>query len=126
MSLARNIIRILNETDDNEKALSRIETCLAKKCKNLDLSSMGLTEIPQEVFKLTNLVILNLSNNKLSELPTELFSLNKLKELDISKNLFTNLPHKELIAMKSIETLVVSGNKINPKTMGKLETLIGD
>jgi len=127
MSLARNIIRILNEEENKEVLLSRIETCLTKtKGKILDLSKLGLTEIPQEVFKLTGLVELNLSNNRLSELPVEVFGLDKLKELDISKNQFKDLPHKELIAMKSLETLVVSGNKISTRTLGKLETLIGD
>ena len=132
MSLARNIIRILNEEENKEVLLSRIETCLTKKCKRLDLSKLGLTEIPQEVFKLTGLVELNLSNNRLSELPVEVFGLDKLKELDISNNLFTNLPHEELIAMSmedSLEILVISGNKNIPKkTMNmllrKLETLI--
>jgi Leucine-rich repeat (LRR) protein len=133
MSLARNIIRILNEADNDDMVLSRIETCLTKtKGKILDLSKLGLTEIPQEVFKLTGLVELNLSNNRLSELPVEVFGLDKLKELDISNNLFTNLPHEELIAMSmedSLEILVISGNKNIPKkTMNmllrKLETLI--
>jgi len=126
MSLARNIIRILVETDNNKEALSRIATCLTKKCKRLDLSKLGLTEIPQEVFKLKGLVELDLSNNKLSELPIEIYGLNKLRELDISANDFKDLPHEQINAMKSLDILDVSGNDIEKSTLRELESKLAD
>jgi Leucine-rich repeat (LRR) protein len=126
MSIARNIIRILNETDDDDDQVSLIiKSCSTKKCKSLDLSYQKLTEIPQEVFELENLEILNLSNNELSELPIEISRLKRLKRLNISYNDFEDLPYKQLKAMKHLELLCVTGHYIKDETIDKLRDIIG-
>jgi len=123
MSLARNIIRILNETDD-DNVLLIIEKCFAKKCRSLDLSYHSLTEIPQEIFKLKNLEFLNLSNNKLSELPVGIYRLDKLRELNISNNNFEYLDSNKLTKMKALKSLIISGHGIPEKITEKLRYLI--
>jgi hypothetical protein len=60
--------------------------------RRLDLSC-GLTELPHEIFELTDtLEVLNLSGNRLRELPHQLSRLNKLQVLFASDNDFTVLP----------------------------------
>ena len=58
----------------------------------LDLN-LGLSEFPREIFDLADtLEVLNLSQNRLSELPEDLGRLTKLRILFCSDNPFTSLP----------------------------------
>ena len=60
--------------------------------KRLDLTA-GLTEFPREIFTLSDsLEMLDLSNNALTELPDDLHRLTHLKILFCSNNPFTRLP----------------------------------
>jgi len=60
--------------------------------RQLDLS-VGLTELPDEVFALADtLEVLNLSGNRLRSLPPALSRLHRLKTIFCSDNLFTELP----------------------------------
>ena len=52
----------------------------------LDLSNLGLTEIPWEVFELVWLERLNLSNNKLTTIPVGILKLTNLEEFDFYGN----------------------------------------
>jgi len=53
------------------------------KVQVLDLSKQGLTEIPVEVFQLTNLTRLSLGNNQIEVIPPELCQLTNLTKLDL-------------------------------------------
>ena len=58
----------------------------------LDLAC-GLSDFPREIFDLADsLEILNLSGNALSQLPDDLHRLTRLRVLFCSDNLFTELP----------------------------------
>lgn len=53
--------------------------------KSLDLSGMGMTELPPDLLQLTMLESLNISNNKLSSL-RKIESLPNLREVNASNN----------------------------------------
>lgn len=55
----------------------------------LDLSSAGLTTLPPDVLRLSNLQSLYLNNNKLSVLPDTISQLRKLTTLDLTGNPMT-------------------------------------
>ena len=56
--------------------------------KSLDLSNMGLSELPVDITQLTMLEQMNLSGNKLSNL-RRIEQLPNLRELNASNNLIT-------------------------------------
>lgn len=77
----------------------------------LDLEQ-GLTTFPHEIFTLADsLEVLNLSNNALSELPDDLHRLTRLKVLFCSGNRFTELP-KALGRCANLETVGFRDNRI--------------
>jgi len=78
--------------------------------RELDLSNMGLNELPVEITQLTMLESINLSGNKLQNLK-RIDQLPNLKEINASNNLITQL-HKEMLDMFSIETILLFGNPI--------------
>lgn len=65
-----------------------------KNLKILKLNDNNLTGISNKIGKLRNLVILNLSNNKLTSLPNEIGYLKYLEELDVSNNQISILPEE--------------------------------
>lgn len=98
---------------------------VTKKVTVLDLSGLGLTSIPSDVFSRTELVELNLSSNRLTGAPqAEIRHLQNLKALDLSDNALTGLP-AELGQLKNLQTLNVSNNKLTglPLELGNLTQL---
>ncbi|XCN73661.1 MAG: COR domain-containing protein [Candidatus Electrothrix aestuarii] len=75
-----------------EEALRLIEEENKRRTTVLNLSMQSLTEIPPELFQLTNLQVLNLGANQLVHLPPELFELIKLTELYLYGNQITHIP----------------------------------
>ena len=57
-----------------------------EKINYLNLDSCELTEVPEEVFKFSNLSILSLDNNKIKGLPSNLGGLISLKSIYLSYN----------------------------------------
>jgi Leucine-rich repeat (LRR) protein len=106
----------------------------------LDLSNQGLTKIPENIFKQTNLEelnvsynnltgavqgeirflqklkVLNLSNNQMTGVPAEIGQLANLEVLDLSNNQLTGLPN-ELGNLKKLKTLNISGNKYSAQDL---------
>ncbi|MFT5161470.1 MAG: putative ATP-binding protein involved in virulence [Alteromonadaceae bacterium] len=70
----------------------RLQTNKATAAPALDLSRLGLTTLPDELFEHTWLTELKLADNKLDRLPSALVLLDKLATLDISDNLITQIP----------------------------------
>lgn len=131
----------MENNEANSKVLERIEACIAEKATTLDLSSLGLEEIPKEVGKCVWLQELNLSNNQITEIKG-LEQLIELEELYLEKNKITEiegLEHLELLnslclsfnriseikgleSLSDLEVLDLSNNTINK--IGGLELLI--
>lgn len=95
-----------------EEALQRIKEAAETGATWLDLSFQGLTELPQELFQLTNLTTLYLWGNQLNSLPPELFQLTNLTLLDLSGNQLTTLP-PELFELKNLTKLYLLGNQLS-------------
>jgi len=68
------------------KAEKKIEKARRTGAKELSLSNMGLTEVPESIGELTQLQSLDLSNNKLTTLPESLGQLTQLHRLDLYAN----------------------------------------
>lgn len=86
----------------------------------LDLSSKGISFIPNDVFALVNLEILNLSKNRLSSIDGKIDTLVNLKSLDVSDNSLMEVP-SELLKLQKLQVLNLSGNPLLKKFEPLLE-----
>ena len=93
------------------EAERRIEKARQEGAGKLDLSSIGLTEVPESIASLTQLQRLDLSNNQLTELPKSIASLTQLQRLDLSNNQLTELP-KSLASLTQLEWLYLGWNQL--------------
>ena len=73
-------------------AEQKIEEALKSGATDLNLSNMNLTELPDSLGQLTQLIELNLSNNKLIVLPEWLGQLTQLQKLNLESTQITILP----------------------------------
>ncbi len=83
-----------------ELALEKIEQCREDGRIGLNLSEMGLTELPPEIGKLTALTWLSLRGNQLTELPPEICKLAALTVLYLSGNPALGLP-RDVLTMEN-------------------------
>ena len=86
-----------------ERALRRIKEAQETGVTRLDLSWERLTELPPELFQLTNLTELFLDNNHLAHLPLEIVQLTKLKWINLRGNPLTSPPYE--LALQGIEAI---------------------
>ena len=113
-----------------QRLLVKIQEAKEKKLEELDLSSYEadrqekLWEIPEEVFELTSLKVLNLSHNQLSYLPESIGNLANLTTLNLSGNQILNLP-KSISELANLTILDLSENKLSslPNFLGNLANL---
>lgn len=107
-----------------EDALQLIKEAAETGATDLDLSYRDLTELPPELFQLTNLTSLELSCNQLYSLPPELFQLKQLSLLTIDRNNITEIP-PELFQLKNLTSLEISGNPFStlPPQLFQLKNL---
>ncbi|MFT4929662.1 MAG: Leucine-rich repeat (LRR) protein [Phenylobacterium sp.] len=78
----------------------------------LDLSGLGLSEIPVEVFTFSWITRLNISNNNLKHIPADLLLLPQLEILDIANNLLAQIP-AIVSASVSLKQFIFNGNPLN-------------
>lgn len=105
-----------NECVDKSKCLSipklyDIDVCL-NRLTVLDLSSSGISEVPDLLGNLVNLTKLNLSSNELVTLPQELSKFQCLTDLILSHNKLELVPPCLIFGMGSISTLDLSYNQL--------------
>lgn len=75
-----------------QTVLDRIRQAAASRAKLLDLSNLGLTSLPDELWTLTHLKELSLSNNQLMNLPPKIGNLVSLTKLGLRGNQLMSLP----------------------------------
>ena len=93
--------------------------------RKLNLSHKGLTEIPDEVYRLKQLRVLDLSYNNLTVIPEAIFKLPHLRTLVISHNYISSLPFA--LSTSLIQDLIADYNNIDfilPITLTGLRKLI--
>ncbi|KIC77117.1 hypothetical protein DB41_DA00030 [Neochlamydia sp. TUME1] len=100
---------------------------IEENCKNikaLDLSEAGLTYLPQEIGRLSQLQTLYLRENQLTSLPVEIGQLSKLRKLNLSENQLTSLP-VEIGQLSQLRKLYLSENQLTslPVEIGQLSQL---
>jgi GTPase SAR1 family protein len=115
------------------EAEKKIGQALQSGATKLDLSGSKdskLTEIPDSLWKLTQLTKLDLSNNQLTTLPPSLAALGaltQLTELNLSRNQLTPLPDSlaALGALTQLTELDLSNNQLTtlPPSLGQLTQL---
>ena len=108
----------------DQKARRRIEEAARTGATELDLSRLGLTELPDSVGQLQNLQELDARGNELSALPESLGQLQNLQELSVSGNRLTALP-ESLGQLQNLQSLDARRNKLTalPESLGQLQNL---
>jgi Leucine-rich repeat (LRR) protein len=108
--------------------LKRIAEVKKHRLKRLDLSNWGtnekLTRIPDEVFELEDLEVLNLSRNLLTSVPESIFNLRNLRSLDFSGNQLESVP-ASISRLDRLNSLYLGSNRLNeiPESIGGLREL---
>ncbi len=112
-----------------EKQSSIVKGKTIKQVRKINLSGLGLTEIPAEVFQHTNLTKLVLSRNAITRIPKEIAKLKKLEVLDLTYNELDSLP-APVFKLPKLRVLAVGHNRIKkfPAQMvgSSIEELIAD
>jgi internalin A len=106
------------------EATEIIQEALEAGAVELDLSDLGLTEIPELIAQLTNLQDLDLRNNQLTILPGVITQLTNLRRLYLLGNQLINLPNA-ISHLTNLQTLNLSKNNLAslPNTIGYLTNL---
>ena len=109
-----------------DEALRRIreKRLPGNRTGDLDLSKLGLRELPTEIGQLSALQLLDLSGNALRELPPEIGQLSALQQLVLSNNALRKLP-PEIGLLSTLEVLVIQSNALSllPPEIGQLSAL---
>jgi C-terminal of Roc, COR, domain/Ras of Complex, Roc, domain of DAPkinase/Leucine rich repeat len=93
------------------EAERRIEAARREGATTLDLSGMGLTEVPEAIASLTQLTALFLSSNHLTSLPDSILSLSQLNTLFLSNNELSSLPDS-ILSLSQLTALFLSSNRL--------------
>lgn len=90
----------------------------------LDLSELGLREIPPEVWELSHLIKLDLSGNRLKALPPEIGRLTALERLYLYDNRLESLP-PEIGGLSHLQWLDLDDNRLTtlPPELARLQQL---
>ncbi|BAU12688.1 Miro domain-containing protein [Leptolyngbya sp. NIES-3755] len=116
----------------HDELLKLIDQAAAEGWEELDLSGIGLEELPPEIGKLTGLKKLLLGKveksewigNSLTEIPAILFELTELQEIDLRKNQITVIPDA-IAQLKNLTKLGLNHNQIMviPDAIAQLKNL---
>ena len=109
---------------DKNELLKIIEKAAREKSTELNLSGEGITSLPPEIGKLTNLTELYLDNNQLTSIPAELGKLTNLTYLSLYNNQLTSIP-AELAQLTNLMELHLENNQLTsvPPELGRLTKL---
>jgi len=124
-------LRRIHDDKELEKTLIGLEQLNSfsrlkarEKINYINLDSCKLTEIPEEIFKFSNLSALSLDNNCLTALPDSIINLRNLKRLYLINNKIKTLP-SNMGSLTSLESIYLSYNQIEslPSSLGNLKNL---
>ncbi|MEH2320821.1 leucine-rich repeat protein [Nostoc sp.] len=106
------------------EAEQRIKKVRREGAIELDLSDMKLSEIPEAIASLTQLLTLNLSDNQLTQLPEAIASLTQLQRLNLDSNQLTELP-EAMASLTQLQRLDLGNNQLTelPEAMASLTQL---
>ena len=107
-----------------EEAESRIARCLAEGGDSLDLSLLGLSEVPDSIGRLTNLTTLDLGGNQLSEVPDSITQLANLTRLSLDVNQLSEV-RDSITQLTNLTQLSLDGNQLSevPDSITQLTNL---
>jgi internalin A len=107
-----------------QKAEQRIAEARRTGARELNLSGLELTELPESLGQLTQLQTLDVSNNQLTALPAALGQLTQLQLLDVRVNQLTALP-AALGQLALLQKLTAYSNQLTalPEALGQLTQL---
>jgi internalin A len=114
--------------DDPKAAFAEAEKRIQEAFKSgttlLDLSNLGLTELPDSIGCLLTLQYLFINNNKLSILPESVTKLVELREFCAYRNRLESLP-SSINRLRQLTILRVFGNRLSrlPDSIGELTNL---
>lgn len=110
----------INNMDD----LKYTNSNLYDKILEVHLDKRDIEEIPDKIFYMTNLRILNLSSNLIKNISCKIGKLVNLEELYLDRNHITELP-EEIGNLKKLKKIILSNNIIKtlPKNFYNLENL---
>eukprot|EP00961_Rhodomonas_salina_P025390 342133-Rhodomonas_salina.1 len=96
----------------------------APASRKVDLTSMGLTDFPNEVMTMSGITDLKLTNNYLQRVPPEISEMVHLHRVQISYNQLTSLP-ASIGLLPALNSLNLEGNQLSvlPTGIGNLSTL---
>lgn len=106
------------------QAEKKIEEARRSGAKELNLAYMGLTQLPEALGSLTQLLSLDLSENQVTVLPEFIGNLTQLQSLKLSRNDLRELPERlgKLIQLQSLD---IKNNRLAalPESFGNLTQL---
>lgn len=106
-------------------AFAPIENALKIRPAKLDLSDLGIAELPDSIGQLTQLRELYLGGNQLKTLPDSVSKLTQLEILQLDRNRFTALP-EWLGQLTQLQVLDLRRNQLAelPERLGQLSQLV--
>ena len=90
----------------------------------LDLSDQNLSEIPENILKLTHLNELNLSDNKFTEFPEILFQSKTLLSVNLENNNLATMPDDIKSKIPTLQSVKLKGNNLSEEVIEKHQRLI--
>ena len=95
----------------HDELLRIIEQAAKEEWTSLDLSNQGLTELPPEIWELTNLTALRLRYNQFTTLPPNITNLTNLTHLDLGGNQLSTFP-PEIGNLTNLTWLFLKDNRL--------------
>lgn len=95
-----------------------------RSLQTLDLDENDITQLPDEVGSLKDLVTLTIRKNQIRKLPNTIGSASKLRQLDLGSNYLRSLP-PSIQGLQDLHTLILSDNELTclPPELGKARNL---
>ena len=106
------------------EAERRIERAFKNNIPHLNISNLGLTHLPESLWRLANLQSLEAGFNQLTEMPELIGQLTQLRALLISCNKLTAIP-ESVGKLTRLRSLLISSNELTtlPKSICQLDQL---